>query len=124
MFESRGVNHSGWYGSREERVHGPQLAALRQMAASGPPPCTVAELIASDDVFRTHPDYAYALSWGLTFYLAETQPREYFAYLRKLGVGEAFADYDARQRLLDFAGIFDPDLVQLEQRMWQFLNRL
>lgn len=124
MFESRGVNNSAWYGSRDERVHRLQLQHLRQLAARPGQHSSVADLIARDDPFQHDTDYAYALAWGLTFYLAETRPREYFSYLRKTARAESFGVLDARQRLEDFAAVFGPDTADLEKRMWQFLEKL
>jgi len=124
MFESRGVNNSQYHGRLEERVHKEQLNALFILANRPGPRSSVADLVANDDAFRSQPEYAYALSWGLTFFLAETKQREYFDYLKKTAAAEDFGHYDSRKRLEDFAASFGGNLDDLEKRMWQYLAQL
>ncbi len=124
MFESRGVNNSQYFGQLEQRVHRAQLDAMFMLANRGGQQVSIGDLIASDEAFRSDPNYAYALSWGLTFFLAETKQREYFAYLEKSAAAEKFGDYGSRERLEDFAASFGGNLDELEQRMWKYLGKL
>ncbi len=125
MFESRGVNNSAWFGSRDERVHAAQLGELMRLSSGSQPSLpTVADLIARDDSFRSSPGYSYALAWGLTFYLAENYPQQYVRYLERMAAVENFQNQDANQRLEDFASAFNVRIEELEQRMWLYLKKL
>lgn len=123
MFEARGVHSSAWYGRIDERVHVQRLRLLLALAARKGE-IDIAELVQHDGLFRSDADYAYSLAWGLTFYLAETRPREYFAYLRSTAGADHFAEYGARERLEDFAAAFGGDFQDLNVRMWQYLRKL
>ncbi len=123
MFEARGVHSSAWYGRIDERIHAGRLKLLLALAARKGD-IEISELIQRDDLFRSDPDYAYSLAWGLTFYLAETQPREYFDFLRSTARAEHFAEYGSVERLEDFAAAFGNDCQGLNARMWQYLRKL
>jgi Protein of unknown function (DUF1570) len=123
MFEARGVHSSAWYGRVEERIHSGRLQLLLALAARKGE-IEISELVQRDDLFRSDPDYAYSLAWGLTFYLAETQPREYFDFLRSTARAEHFAEYGSVARLEDFSAAFGSDFKGLNDRMWQYLRKL
>lgn len=84
----------------------------------------VADLITSDRLFRSEPSLAYAMSWGLTFYLSEKMPQEYQAFLRADGQKSNFAAYSAKARAQAFAAAFGPKLNELEARMEDFILSL
>ncbi|MCU0492957.1 MAG: DUF1570 domain-containing protein [Chloroflexaceae bacterium] len=63
-------------------------------------------LVTSDHLFRSHPEEAYALSWALTFYLAERLPKQYFAYI-ELQRQRGFQSYTDVDRNLDFRRAFE-----------------
>jgi hypothetical protein len=81
-------------------------------------------LIASDKLFESDVITAYAESWALTFYLAETQPREYSEYLRKTAARPDFATYTGPQRIADFTSIFGDDWRMLDVRVARFIGEL
>jgi len=86
--------------------------------------CARQRLIASDRVFSTDPDGAYAESWALSFFLMESMPKKYIEYLGKTAARPTFADYKGPQRLEDFTGVFGPDLTMLDARMQRFISGL
>jgi hypothetical protein len=81
-------------------------------------------LIVSDAVFDTSPDAAYARSWALTFYLMETQPRQYGEYLRRTVRRPAGKSYTAKERLTDFTSVFGDNWIMLEARVSRFVADL
>lgn len=123
MFEARGVNNSAWYGQQSDRIHPVRLRIYREALAGGSLPA-LHELVQGDAVFRSDPDRAYATAWALTFFLAETRPREYFQYLRHTAAHTGFEDYPPADRLQDFALHFGRDLNDLDLRLRQYIQKL
>jgi hypothetical protein len=81
-------------------------------------------LIASNAVFETAPDAAYARSWALTFYLTEKQSRQYGEYLRRTTRHPAGDLYTSRERLADFTSVFGNNWTMLETRVSRFIADL
>ena len=78
-------------------------------------------LVASDRLFQTDPELAYAASWGMTYFLSSNKPDQYLEYLRKDGRRYSFSTYPSQKRLSDFAQAFGTDLERLEIEMIMFL---
>jgi hypothetical protein len=79
-------------------------------------------LVTTDDAFRSDLDGAYAEAWALSFYLCETQPKLYAAYLEKTAQRPAFSDYPAAERMADFQAIFGSDLKIFEAKFLRFMQ--
>jgi hypothetical protein len=124
MFEARGVWDPQSYRDRRDRINRGQLVDFKGYAAARHKPGTVQELIASDKAFERDVISAYAESWALTFYLAETQPREYSEYLRKTAARPDFTPYTGPQRIVDFTSIFGNDWQMLDARVARFIGEL
>jgi len=121
MFEAPGVNNSQYYSRRADRVNRSRLQQVRRYLSDDRLADDLESLIASDRLFREDPDRAYALSWALTFYLAETQPREYFEFLRADSSRAPFSDYAPSARTRSFFHHFQHTLPHLTARMRDFL---
>jgi hypothetical protein len=124
MFEARGVWNAQDFPSQSDRINRGRLAQFKQYAATRHKSGTIQELIASDRLFEQDPAAAYAESWALTFYLAETQSRAYADYLKKAADRPAFATYSAAQRLADFVAAFGDDWLMLDARLARFIEEL
>ena len=64
---------------------------------------------------------AYAEAWALTYFLAETEPRKYAAYLQRTAARPNFTTYSLTERLQDFTAIFGQNLPMLEARWLRFI---
>jgi len=124
MFEAPGVWNSGVHRHRQDRVNALQLAAFRHYQSAGRRAGMVAEMIAGDRVFRTTRGAAYAEAWALSFYLSETQPREYGKYLSRVASRPPFEPYSGADRTADFTKVFGSDLRMLEARYLRFMDEL
>jgi hypothetical protein len=124
MFEARGVWDPQDYPRQSDRINRGRLAQFKQYAATRHKPVAIQELIASDRLFEQDIAAAYAESWALTFYLAETQSRAYAEYLKKAADRPAFATYPAAQRLADFIAAFGDDWRMLDARLARFIGDL
>jgi hypothetical protein len=124
MFEARGVWNSQYDRSQADRINRGRLNDFRNYAATRRRPGAVAELLASDNAFRSDPGGAYAEAWALSFYLCETQPRLYAAYLAKTAQRPLFADYPAAERIADFQDIFGPEMKMFETKFLRYMEEV
>ena len=123
MFESRGLWDSARSGSRADRVQRERLAAFRQYVAAGRPAGSLAEFVGSDRAFQRDADAAYAEAWALTFFLAETQPRQYLEYL-KATANDSDESQTSVHRLRAFQRIFGQNLAVFEAQYLRFIEKL
>jgi hypothetical protein len=123
MFEAPGVWGGRYDQTQADRINRGRLAGFRKHAArrqSG----SLATLLTSDDAFRSDADGTYAEAWALSFYLCETQPHQYAAYLAKTAQRPLFADYTAAERMADFQAIFGSDMKMFEAKFLRFMQDL
>ncbi len=66
----------------------------------------------------------YALSWGLTHYLAQKQVDKFVAYIRKLNRLRPFETRTPEEQLADFREAFGPDLNKLDAQVAKHLSKL
>jgi uncharacterized protein DUF1570 len=124
MFEARGVWQSRAYPRQSDRLNRGRLQAFRAYAAGRRPADAIAQIVASDRLFSSDPDGAYAEAWALSFFLVESEPQKYQQLLTKTAALPAFADYPAPRRLRDFTEVFGSDLKMLDARMQRFIAGL
>jgi len=124
MFEAPGVWNSRRNRRPKDRLNLGRLAGYRRYAASGKLEGSVPTLVASDRLFRTSPDLAYALAWALTHWLVETQPQKYSAYLRRVAGQPQFDSYTQEERLRDFTETFGNNFRMLEARFFRFMEEI
>lgn len=114
---------SGWAGAG--RVNPYNLIQLRQYSRARSTD-SLRSLLIQDDRFRQGDTStaAYAEGWGLTFYLLKRKPKEYVAYLRRLGERLPGDTSDPKRRLDDFYGAFGDDLEKLDKDFVRFIGGL
>ena len=122
LFEARGVWKSRSYSQQKDRINRGRFDDYRRFA-SAEADGTLSELIDSDRMFSTSPEKGYALSWALTFYLTETQPRKYSDYLQ-LTSARTSANYTKADRLADFNKLFGKDLKLIETRFIRYMKEV
>ena len=124
MFEAPGVWSAQYDHTQADRVNRGRLDGFHKYAAGRRQPGSLAMLRTTDDAFRSDPDGAYAEGWALSFYLCETQPRLYAAYLEKTAQRPAFSDYPAGERMADFQAIFGSDLKMFEAKFLRYMQEV
>ncbi len=123
MFEARGVWNSQSFHTFKDRINEGELAAFRAGLAKRRPG-TLANLVASDRLFRTDANAAYAEAWAMMLYLCETHPRELAEYFRKTAARADFSSYFAAQRVADFQECFGNDFKQLEANFLNWMKEI
>ncbi len=124
MFEAPGVNNSNFYSRQSKRINRDRLIALKYYYQKNKVDGRWMDMISSDNLFRKDPTLAYAMAWGMTFYLAETQPRNYIRFLKHDAKRADFAAYDRSDRRKDFAKYFGANTTDLEARIKDFITNL
>ncbi len=124
LFEAPGVNNSMYYTKLEDRINRNRLLELQSFYRKDQVQGRVVEIVTSDRLFRSDPSLAYAISWGLTFYLSEKMPGQYHAFLRADGEKTNFSPYSGKQRAQAFAAAFGPKFAEIEARMEDFILAL
>jgi hypothetical protein len=124
MFEAPGVWSERYDHTQADRVNRGRLDGFRKYVAGRRQPGSLARMLTTDDAFRSDPDGAYAEAWALTFYLCETQPKLYAAYLEKTARRAAFSEYPAAERMADFQAIFGSDLKMVDAKFVQFMHEV
>jgi hypothetical protein len=123
MFEARGVWDAGAAPRVADRINRERLTFFRK-AASERPADWLTRLITSDKAFDADALAAYAEAWTLTFYLCETRPQDYSAYLARLAAREPFTKYPPLERMTDFTTNFGSDLTLLAAQLDRFVKQL
>ena len=87
---------------------------------------TIADFVADDDkYFARNTLDAYSEAWALTYFLAETRPRNYVSYLKRVASRDPLdRDYSAKERLTDFQAEFGEDLPWLEVQFLRYVKGL
>ncbi|MCC6509334.1 MAG: DUF1570 domain-containing protein [Pirellulaceae bacterium] len=122
MFEEPGV-FDARVSSRalESRINAPQLATLRRLLTD---PATLEKrwvhLVQSNEMFKQDSQSAYALSWGLTFYLAERMSNQYGTYTQHMAKLGKLRQYAAADRARDFSRAFEGDVSMIAAQMQRF----
>jgi Protein of unknown function (DUF1570) len=124
MFEARGVWNGRYDRAQADRVNQARLQGFRDYAAGRRQPGALMALLSSDTTFRSDADGAYAEAWALSFYLCETQPRLYAAYLAKTADRPLFSDYPAAERVADFQEIFGRETKLFEAKFLRYMEEV
>lgn len=124
MFEEPGVYDSrSSSGNIQARFHANQLARLRTLMANQPQfESQMTNLIQSNDMFKRDPSTAYAIAWGMTFYLAERMANQFGTYTQKMATLGKLRNYEPADRRRDFQRGFDSDANMLAIQMLRFFN--
>jgi hypothetical protein len=122
LFEAPGVCDSRNRTQMADRVNALRLRNFQQIVLPRHRPEMLASIVAGDELFRADMRTAYAEAWALTFFLVETQPRQYAEYLKRTASRPAFRQYTAAQRTADFAAVFGSDWRMLEARFLRFMS--
>lgn len=122
MFEEPGVFDIR---SHASRVNQQQLTTLRGlMSDAARLESQLLDLVQSNDMFKRDAQTAYALSWGMTFYMAERMPAQYGLLAQKLAQLPKLRSYDAANRARDFSRITEANVGLIATQMQRFYAQM
>ena len=122
MFEPKGVWNADSQDKQKARINRGRLRDFKLFANEENTKGFLLPMLASDVNFRTQPQEAYAQAWAFSFYLSETRPRKYAAFLARTAKRKMFASYSANERVKDFKAIFGENLPWLESQFFKYMN--
>lgn len=106
------------------RINSARLKSLRRFTNAGKTKGKLLALIEDDRLFETNPEMAYAISWGISFYLNENRQREYMSYLKRDAKRGSFRSHNHLDRVGFFIDHFGKDIAALESQMNIFIGAL
>ena len=124
MFEARGVWNSLNYRTPNDRINLERLSDFEKYVEEHRKRGSLIDMIASDRLFKAHPQGAYAQAWALSYYLCQTQPRHYCEYLALTADRASFQEYSAEDRVADFRAVFGDDLEMVEAQFLRHMARI
>lgn len=124
VFEARGVWNSKRFAQQSDRINRFRFEEFTKYAVRKHNGNSLAELVSSDRIFQSDPRAAYAEAWALSFFLFETQPRQYVKYLQATAAHPQFTEQRGPERLQEFTRYFGEDLRQLDSRYLKFIASL
>ncbi len=124
MFEAKGVHNAMYYSKVSDRVNPVRLTSLNYYYQKNRVQGKLRQFLADDDLFESDPATAYAFSWGLTFFLAENYPSEFFQFVRRDANRPDFREFTSRDRVAAFQTAFGDDLPGLEKRLERYIFQL
>lgn len=88
-------------------------------------PGDLAQLVASDEMFRNQALDAYSAAWAVTYFLTENpaRARQFARYLKMLGERSPMLKYSPEERLKDFQSVFG-DISRLEVDFLRSMDRI
>lgn len=110
--------------SQKERMNRDRYVWFMNFASARRKPNSIADFVATDRLFQTSILDGYAQGWALTFFLLETRPSKYAAYLRVIAARDPLAEYPPEERLADFCSIFGRKIEQFDAEFLRFFERL
>ena len=123
FFEADGINNYFAFPDPKSKINWERLNSLRKYYDQGKVKGKLQSLVGSDNLFRSDPLLAYAISWGLTSYLAERNPHQYVKYLERLKQQESTASISRTNRLKHFVSVFGK-IALVEGGMENYINSL
>ena len=123
LFESSGAWSSNPHRSQQARLNQRRFNDFRHHVRPKWHKGSLRMLVASDSAFQHDATGAYATAWALSFYLYETQPRQYCQYLEKSAARPMFSAYPAADRVADFELFFGDEWQMLEVKFLRYLKQ-
>ncbi len=129
MFEPQAMTDPRGATQLADRVNRESLQYLRQKVLtknSNRFVQTAMELVSNDMMFKDEKQIneAYAVAWGLMFYLAERQPKIFGQLLNETAGRRPFQTYQRRDRINEFERIIGNDTFEFSQKAVRYLETL
>lgn len=124
MLEPEGARRNSRSGSAMKRINHQRYLRFMDFAKNRRKEKSLKSFIESETLYQTNVLDFYAQSWGLSFYLAETQPRKYSKYLKTIASRPPLSKYSKSERLADFEKVFGKKIDWMEVGFLRYMKRL
>lgn len=124
-FEPEGMRSTLAGSLPKQRINRERFLVFQNYVQSGRRPAkSLRSFLETDSLYQSAVLDFYAQSWALTFFLIETRPRNYAAYLKRIAARDPLADYPAKARLEDFQQTIHPNLDWLDAQFVRYFDGL
>lgn len=123
VFETPGMEEYAMDRDVRKRMNRSWHFGFQKFVEEGRPEAYLETFIRTDDPFRTQMGNAYAQAWALSFWLIETRPREYAAFLQKMASPEVTRQLTPDLRVRLFKESFGENLILLDAEMLRYYKR-
>lgn len=124
-FEPDGMRSTLAGSQPQQRINRERYLTFQNFVKSGRRlPKSLRSFIESEGLYESAVLDFYAQSWALTFFLVETRPRNYAAYLKRIAARDPFAAYPAKDRLADFKETIHAEVDWLDVQFVKYIDGL
>ena len=123
VFEAPGIRDSSTSRKSKTRLNRERFVRFGNFAKDRRKRDSLSQFVSSDESFKKNILDAYSEAWALSFWLIETRPRKYEAYLKSIITRDPLERYSAEQRLDDFQKAFGSDLKQREAEFLRYIQK-
>lgn len=124
-FEPDGMRSTLAGSQPQQRINRERYLTFQNFVKSGRRPSkSLRSFIESEALYDSAVLDFYAQSWALTFFLVETRPRNYSAYLKRIAARDPFVAYPAKERLTDFQETIHADIDWFDMQFVKFIDGL
>ncbi len=124
-FEPDGMRSTLAGSQAYQRINRERYLVFQNFAKTGRrAPKSLRSFIESETLYESSVLDFYAQSWALTFFLIETRPRNYSAYLKRIAARDPFVSYSPKERLADFKETITSDVDALDTQLVKFIDGL
>ena len=124
VFETPGMDKHATARAAIKRVNTGWLFGFRRFVDMTRPESYLEQFIRDDVPFNSDMSNAYAQAWALSFWLIETRPRKYAAFLKQMASPEVSGQLTSQQRVSIFREAFGDNLRMLDIEMLRYFERL
>lgn len=124
-FEPDGMRSALAGSQPSQRINRERYLVFQNFVKSGRRPAkSLRSFIESEALYDSAVLDFYAQSWALTFFLVETRPRNYAAYLKRIAARDPLSAYPAKERLKDFQETIHADVDWLDAQFVKYIDGL
>ena len=126
LFEADGIHDAAKNRSLQDRANPLMLDQFRDLYDGRPDLLqkSIERIVADDRMFSFAQGPAYAVSWAMTFYLAERRPDVLRELVETYTTREPFADYRSNAKTKDFAKALGMSIPMVSSQLAQFIDEL
>lgn len=124
VFETPGIEKHAMDRDVRKRLNPSWYYGFQKFVRNGRPDGFLETFISDDRSFSKQMGDAYAQAWALSFWLIETRPRKYAAFLQKMASAEVTRKLTPEVRVQVFKESFGDNLVLLDAEMLRYYARI
>jgi len=125
IFEASGMTERQSTTARDALINRSRIEVWKRLAKR-PDQLTLLfeSLLRDDKLFRSEPDSAYAIAWGMSFYLSERDSSKYSRYLQQMARLPIGQEYPSSNRVRDMRNELPGSSAMLVQSAIRYIDQI